>query len=340
LVTGFTLLASPYILFLRQRTGRWTISDKLRALTHSGESLERKWFGLAAGQRTTLADRLYTGIYQEDDQTIEAGSFISSPRDLRRAIGDSIKALQWEISYLIRNLLPPHFILLMGLGMFKTEWSKEIYLLLFFVATLLGYAILSDAIEDRLLLPLLPLLLCWVARGIEEVWHWLDRLLERMKFSRAFSLKAGEVLRAAGMAALVLSLLPWIAQTCIRGQLNQLVEHQQAGAWIREHSHPAALVMATNPYAAFYAGRNPIYLPAEEYLTVIEHAKRQQVDYLVIDEGVISRGHWGNNEYSNLQFLLDEHSHHPELELVYKFDGVPNRKILIYTMARDFHTFT
>jgi len=339
LVTGFTLLASPYILLLRQRTGRWTISDKLRALAGSNESLERKWFGLAAGRRTTLADRLYGGIYEDDAGTVEAGSTRSSPRDLRRAVGHSIKALKWEISYLIHHLLPPHLLLLLGLGLFKAEWTKEFYLLLFFVATLIGYAMLPDAVEGRLLLPLLPLLLCWVARGIEEVEDWLNRLLERIKFSRAFSLKAGQVLRAAGMAALLLSLLPWIAHTFIRGQLNQLVEHQQAGAWVREHSDAAALVMATNPYVAFYAMRKSLYLPAEEYLTVVEHAMRQKVDYLVIDEGVISRGHWGNNEFSHLRFLLDEQSHHPELKLIYKFDGLPNRKILIYTLARDFQTF-
>jgi 4-amino-4-deoxy-L-arabinose transferase-like glycosyltransferase len=333
LVTGFTLLASPYILLLRQRTGRWTISDKLRALTGSNESLERKWFGLAPGRQTTLADRLYVGIFQEGDRAVEAAAIISSPRDLRSAIGHSIKVLKWEISYLIHHMIPPHFMVLMGLGLFKAEWSEEIYLLLFFVATLIGYAMLPDAVEGRLLLPLLPLLLCWVARGFEEVRDWLNRLLERLKFSRTFLSKAGDALRAAGMAALLLSLLPWIAHTFIRGQLNQLVEHKQAGAWIREHSGAAALVMATNPYAAFYAGRKPLYLPAEEYLTVIEHAKRQKVDYLVIDEGVISRGHWGNNEFSHLRFLLDEQSGHPELKLVYKFDGLPNRKILVFTLV-------
>jgi 4-amino-4-deoxy-L-arabinose transferase-like glycosyltransferase len=333
LATGFTLLASPYILFLRQRTGRWTISDKLHALTDSGESLERKWFGLAAGRQTTLADRLYAGIYEDDGWAIEEDSIIPSPRDLRRAIGHSIKALKWEISYLIHHMIPPHFMVLMGLGLFKAEWSKEIYLLLFFVVTLIGYAMLPGAVEGRLLLPLLPLLLCWVARGFEEVRDWLNRLWGRINFSRGFSSEAGAALRAAGMAVLLLSLLPWIAHTFIRGQLNQLVEHKQAGAWIREHSDAAALVMATNPYAAFYAGRKPLYLPAEEYSTVIEHAMRQRVDYLVIDEGVISKGHWGNNEFSHLRFLLDEQSHHPELKLVYKFDGLPNRKILIFTLT-------
>jgi 4-amino-4-deoxy-L-arabinose transferase-like glycosyltransferase len=336
LVTGFTLVAAPYILFLRQRTGRWTISDKLRALMLSGESLERKWFGLAAGRFTTLADRLYAGIHEGGDRAIEAERTSQSPRDLNMTLAHSIKALRWEISYLIHHMLPPHLIILMGLGLFKAEWSMEIYLLLFFVATLIGYAMLSDAVEGRLLFPLLPLLLCWVARGFEEAGERLHRLLQRINFSKGISSKGGGAVRAAGMAALLLSLLPWIAHTFIRGQLNQPVEHKQAGAWIREHSDEGALVMATNPYAAFYAGRKSLYLPAEEYLTVIEHAKRLKVDYLVIDEGVISKGHWGNNEFSHLRFLLDEQSLHPELKLVYKFDNLPNRKILIFTLARDF----
>jgi 4-amino-4-deoxy-L-arabinose transferase-like glycosyltransferase len=329
LAAGFALLASPYILFLRQRTGGWTISDKLQALPDSGESLERRWFGLAVGRRTTMADRLYAGIYEDDGRSTEEGPITSSPRDLGRAIGQSIGALKWEISYLIHHMLPPHLMVLMGLGLFKAEWSREIYLLLFLVATLIGYALLPGAIEDRLLLPLLPLLLCWAARGFEEVRGGLTRLLERIN-SRAFS---PEALRAAGMAALLLSLLPWMAYTLIRGQLNQPFEHKQAGAWIRKHSDASALVMATNPYAAFYAGRKPLYLPAEEYSTVIAHATRQRVDYLVIDEGVISRGHWGNNEFSHLRFLLDEQSRHPELKLVYKFDGLPNRKILVFTLT-------
>ena len=329
LAAGFALLASPYILFLRQRTGRWTISDKLHVLTDSGESLERKWFGLAAGRRTTLADRLYAGIYEDDGRATEEGPITSSPRDLGRVIGQSIEALKWEISYLIHHMIPPHLMVLVGLGLFKTEWSQEIYLLLFFVATLIGYALLPGAVEDRLLLPLLPLLLCWAARGFEEVRGWLTRLLERIN-SRAFS---PEALQAAGMAALLLSLLPWMAYVLIRGQLNQLVEHKQAGAWIREHSDTSALVMATNPYAAFYAGRKSLYLPAEEYSTVIAHATQLRVDYLVIDEGTISRGHWGNNEFSHLRFLLDEQSPHSELKLVYKFDGLPNRKILVFTLT-------
>jgi hypothetical protein len=306
----------------------------------SGESLERKWFGLAAGRRTTLADRLYAGIYEDVERAIESGATISSPRDLHRAISHSIEALKWEISYLIHFMLPPHLIILMGLGLFKAEWSREIYLLLFFVATLIGYAMLSEAVEGRLLLPLLPLLLCWVARGFEEAADRLHRLLRRVNFSKGVSSKAGQAIRAAGMAALLLSLLPWVAHTFIRGQLNQPSEHKRAGAWIREHSDEGALVMATNPYAAFYAGRKSLYLPAEEYLTVIEHVRRHKVDYLVIDEGVISKGHWGNNEFSHLRFLLDEQSRHPELKLVYQFDELPNRKILVFTLARDFQPLT
>ena len=112
-----------------------------------------------------------------------------------------------------------------------------------------------------------------------------------------------------------------------------MVEFKEAGRWVKEHSETPPLIMATAPFIAFYAGGRPVYLPAEEYQTVVEHARRLNVDYVAIDEALISNGIFGNNEFSDLRFLLDERSHHPELRLVYKFDSLPRRKILVYTLT-------
>jgi hypothetical protein len=112
-----------------------------------------------------------------------------------------------------------------------------------------------------------------------------------------------------------------------------MIEFKEAGRWVNEHSQTSPLIMATRPFIAFYAGGRPVYLPAEEYQTVVEHARHLNVDYVAIDEALISNGVWGNNEYSDLRSLLDEGSHHPGLTLVYKFDRMPGRKILIYTLT-------
>jgi hypothetical protein len=93
--------------------------------------------------------------------------------------------------------------------------------------------------------------------------------------------------------------------------------------------------MATAPFIAFYAGGRHVYLPAEKYQTVIEHARRLNVDYVAIDEAHISNGVFGNNEYFDLRLLLDEGSHHPGLRLVYNFDRMPGRKLLMYTLTSE-----
>ena len=114
-----------------------------------------------------------------------------------------------------------------------------------------------------------------------------------------------------------------------------MIEYKEAGRWVKEHSETPALIMATAPFIAFYAGGRPVDLPAEKYQTVVEHARRLNVDYVAIDEALISNGIRGNNEYSDLRSLLDERSHHPGLSLVYKFDLMPSRKILIYTLTSN-----
>lgn len=331
LMLGFSLLALPYILFLRRATGRWTVSDKLRAHIHSTESRARWWYGLPEGRQTTLADRLYAGVPQEGASSDQGAPILPDAHDLQRMAGRSVEALKSEIRLLVYHLTPPQFVVLIGLGLFKTEWSKEIYLLLFLSSTLAGYALCPDDVSDRLLVPLLPLLLCWVAKGINEIENRLVGLLTRVNIPKSFLFKHPALIRSLVLTALLISLLPWLANTIIltRGLPNQLLEYKQAGAWVKEHSETPTLIMSTGPHTAFYAGGKPLYLPVEEYSTVIEHARRHKVDYLVIDEEVIST----NVEYSNLRFLLDEQSRHPGLKLAYKFDGVPNRKILIFTLT-------
>jgi hypothetical protein len=130
-------------------------------------------------------------------------------------------------------------------------------------------------------------------------------------------------------------MLPWLIYSLMAIPAAPMIEFKEAGRWLKEQSETTPLIMATQPFIAFYAGGRPVYLPAENYQTVVEHARRLNVDYVAIDEALISNGLWGNNEYSDLRFLLDERSQHPELRLVYKFDRMPSRKILIYTLTSN-----
>jgi hypothetical protein len=333
LVAGASLLSLPYILFLRRATGGWTISDKFRAHVHPGESWERRWLGLSEGRTTTLADRLYAGASRKDDSSENNEPPAADASSLRMMVARSIEALRLEAGLLSHGMTPPHFMLLVGLGMFRTEWWKELYLLSFFILTLIGYALCPDEVNDRLLVPLLPVTICWVAGGLKAVEDRLVEFFKQTKISGAVPFINPATLRLLILTPLILSILPWFVYALMAIPAAPMLEYKQAGRWVKERSETPALIMATAPFIAFYAGGRPVYLPAEEYQTVIEHARRLNVDYVAIDEALISNGVWGNNEYSALRFLLDERSHHPGLRLVYKFDGMPRRKILMYALT-------
>lgn len=333
LVAGASLLSLPYLLFLRRATGGWTISDKFQAHVHPSESWERRWFGLPEGRTTTLADRLYAGASRKDDSLENRGLPAADISSLRMMTARSIEALKSEARLLIDSMTPPQFMLLMSLGMFKTEWLKEFYLLSFFTFTLIGYALCPDDIGERLLLPLIPVTICWVAGGFKAVEDWLVEFFKQAKISRAVPFINPESLRLLMITALAFSMLPWAVYAVMAIPAAPMIEYKQAGSWVKEHSETPPLIMSTLPFIAFYAGGRHAYLPAEEYQTVVEHARRLNVDYVAIDEALISEGIWGNSEYSDLRSLLDERSHHPGLTLVYKFDRMPSRKILIYTLT-------
>ncbi len=330
---GFFLLSFPYLLFLRAASGGWTISDKLRAHAHSAASWESKWFGLSEGWQTTLADRLYAGLYREGDSSAGRGPLPVDRQSLLRTAGRSWEALRLELRPALGRVLGHDLLVLVGLGLFRTEWTKDIYLLLFLISTLIGYSLCPDDISDRLLVPIIPLLLCWAAKGVTEAERLLVRLSARLRISKALFYDSRALVRTMILTALFFNALHSLANTLSEVPPHHLLEYKAAGEWLRGRSATPPLIMAAHPYAAFYAGGRSLYLPAEEYAAVIGHARRREVDYLVIDEGAVSKGIWGNDEYANLRFLLDEQSRHPELELVYKFDRIPDRKLLIFTLT-------
>ena len=73
------------------------------------------------------------GLLEEVDHPLEnRGLPAADVSSLRTMIARSIEALKSEAKLLIDAMTPPQFMLLMSLGMFKTEWWKEFYLLSFF----------------------------------------------------------------------------------------------------------------------------------------------------------------------------------------------------------------
>ena len=155
---GFLAVALPYLFYLRQASGAWMLTGK---------------FG--------------GHLWQGSRKTGEIGPLVTTfLPDLTTAVVQLTKALRYE--YEVFNLIfPLPFVLIAGLGLFRTSWTRvrvarELYLFLFVAAALAGYAVTLPNI--RFLVPLLPILLCWVASGVVEFEKWLAETLARVKVTR------------------------------------------------------------------------------------------------------------------------------------------------------------
>ena len=326
LISGFVILALPYILYIHQETGKWTISEKFSA-NFGSVSL----FTLSEDKSTTLADRLYAGSHSIDehsDSGLKLNPSESINLNLSEIMINSIKGLKYNYEAAIPKTFPIFFIILSAIGLFRTGWlqeraSREVYLLLFFISTIIGYSVTEP--NPRYLVPQLPILIYWAANGIVELENWFIETFKHLK--RISLVKDRRIIRAFIVAVVLFTLMPGITYPMRGNKLDQPIEQKQVALWIKEHAHSRPLIMSTGPWAAFYSGGEHLYLPDEEYSVVIEYARRKNVNYIVIDERLIPQ------KRSRLQFLLDRESQHPELKLVYRYDKIPDNKILVFELV-------
>lgn len=300
LCAGFMLLAAPYLFYLREQTGAWTLS---------GKAVGHLWQGsrLAGGDLTPTTLPLIP--------------------NLTTTLVQLTKALRFE--YEISNLIfPLPFVLLAGLGLFRKSWTssrarRELYLFSFVAATLVGYAVTLPNI--RFLLPLLPLLICWLAKGIIEFAEWMLATFERTQGAGRFLPYIRKAVVPLSIAGLLASLLPLTFYLLKGDKWGDYYGQKRAAVWIREHdAGQMPAIMSTVPVAAFYTNKRHVTLVDEDYDSLITRARHEGVGYLIVNER--------DFRYMTLRFLLDEQSIHPRLSAVHSITEAPGHKILVYAV--------
>lgn len=300
LCVGFLSLAAPYLIYLRRETGAWTISGKL-----NGHLLQ--------GSRRTV-----------DELTPASLSYTS---DFANSVAQLTKALRFE--YELFNLIfPPVFVLLVGLCLFRKRWNaerawRELYLFSFVCATLVGYAVTLPNI--RFLVPLVPLVLCWLANGIIEFAEWTNETFARFKVAHRFWSHARRLVVPCVVVCLLASLLPVFFYLLRGDKWGDYYGQKRAAVWIKERAAtPAPVIMSTVPIAAFYAGGRHVALADEDYAAFLARARREGVGYIVVNER--------DFRHLSLRSLLDEQSSHPGLRHIYNASEAPGHKILVYKL--------
>lgn len=95
---------------------------------------------------------------------------------------------------------------------------------------------------------------------------------------------------------------------------------REAGIWLKGHSHPNPLIMSAMPRVAFYAEGRHLKMPEGACQEIINYAKLNEVDYLIVDEEKIERLSPGFIEAVDSKNLL---------EVIYA-TSQPDNRIIVY----------
>ncbi|MGD9564404.1 MAG: glycosyltransferase family 39 protein [Pyrinomonadaceae bacterium] len=295
---GFLLFAAPYLSYLRHETGQWTVSAKAEINTIVG--------GLS-----------------DDSANLEQPVQNNSIKEFGKYF--LLNLVNTHKSFPV--LFPLFLWIFVGLGLFATPWKKgrlerEVFLTLFIVATVVGYA--AAVIQLRYFYVLLPILIGWMARGLV---YFGDRLNDAIAWRAniASGHSGTKWITIALIAAIFVYLLPlnFYVRSAERSWETVGYEERDAGLWLRRNAKAEPYVFSASRRTTFFAEARHLPPTTENMDGILTEIKEKQVDYVVTSDRSLKR----NPFLAGLDKILLNDS---DFELVYEETPRPGYGISIF----------
>jgi TolB protein len=168
-----------------------------------------------------------------------------------------------EVLLLVRHLLPALFLLcVFGL------WRRRKWFLLAPLVPFFVYPLVTPRIEDRFVLPYIPILLLSAIMGLESVHD--------------------KRLRSVVSALVLLSViaLPFVNKHVLAPE-HEFGSTKEAGLFFRDKIKPGEKIADRKPFLAFYAGGQYVEIPVGPYDLTLQHLCDQKVRYLSLHRATI-----------------------------------------------------
>ena len=347
-VISFLIISSPYLFYLRNVTGEWTLSSKgttnmqgsITAMENKGKKLN-PWLLLNEDNTHLPDDEIYhTGeflkIYQQnsktddvtDDQnTVQITLFLIVKKYLRNFFQ--------VVTTGIGQVLGVPILLLAGLGLFGNAWTRERTLRELY---LLGYVVFfwfalipMFHITERYMLQIVPIVLIWSGLGIEKLCEWFQQTI--LNFQKSWNRQLVSALKTLLVLVLVGSfIVPGLARMALKNPFLtekwvEPIEQKKAGSWLKTHCDETPIIMAWNHAISFYAGnyniKQTVSIPQNELDRALTYARNRGAKFLALNEK-------NREDFPTIDYLLDESQAPPDLKLIYKDDSMVGLKTLIY----------
>ena len=338
-LTSFAVVATPYVAFLSYHTGRFRVEGKSDIVFSITQRMN-------SGMNYLEATHGISRDLTDEGPGLKEGVFLtgtSHPESLRDSIRYALEATKRNISPLYNTVFngrpfgSPILIGLVIVGLFREAWSRQrliqegflLLVLCFFVALVLQV----HGLQFRYAFPVLPFLILWAAKGMEELSKWVKTTTISAGFGSLGGAKRIEnaVRWALGIAVLALA----VAGTRDVGEFEQAnprhLSVKQAGLWLRGYAPGPKRIMDLGAVIPYYASGSLVDLPYTDSATALRYVARKKPDFIVLN------GQWSVQARPYLAEWIENGIPDPRAKLVWHTGDKLEEKVAIYrwTPSKD-----
>lgn len=314
----YLLISLPYLIYIRNTTGRWSFLGAAGMAFVSMQGLSENnnaVFDKATWELDPVSQEVYLFAPESETEPL-ADAFLADPIGLLKRIRVGIRNAV-EVVFNLK-MIPWFLSVFAFVGLFAHPWNKRRFFGELALITSLSAPVAHIpffAVERYLAGVLLPAIV-WIGVGIWVVGQWLAGTWINM-CTQGISSRVQKFLSFVPTLILVVLLLflgpqVWRVMQSTHsfqpGHLAAAAELQTLGA------RPEDVVMSRYPAIAFHAGTRWAATPAEDWPTVVEYARRRHARYLAIDG-------WEASLRPQLDFLMNPALTPPELRYLTTIDS-------------------
>lgn len=329
-VAGFAVVASPYVAYLHAETGSWR--------------LEGKWdINYTTGMQIHSGLNDWQALYGINDNEQERGPLLDPERfaaytPYPHSASDKLKYMETAVRlnreaayeiFLSTQLGEPFVLILIAIGLFSYGWDKERllheFVLAIMVLSIFVLVITAPHVEFRYTDASVPLMIPWVAKGLEELGRWARNLVERA--AGKLAPRAGAFAAAAQLAMVIPMVVVSFADTRtlteFKIEQSGYMGVKQAGLWLRKQLPEDRRVAAMNSVVPYYSSSTLVQFPYAGSRQTLHYFDSREVNFIVLD------GHF-SKDFPTIADWLAHGIPSGRAKLVYDSGGAPDSRIEIY----------
>ncbi|OQZ00146.1 MAG: hypothetical protein B6D35_07510 [Candidatus Brocadia sp. UTAMX2] len=294
LLVGFFIFSSPYLLYLRDYTNSWTLTQKKQISDMSGitamsdmvhnfqqwkinEVNNTPWDDFSYDKVVPERDAGKQGLHPVHTTTVKHTSGTKYFQSLCSVLNEFIITIHYPfviffiigIMYVIKNKRKK------TVNFYIASYLVLFLLILYFLKLTTGYA------GHRHLLNVILITLFWTGIGISNTYSWLIKKIPLWQPAQAEN-----ILSRSGIIFLCLIVTFFLPKTLKSFKSEGI--YKDAGIWIRTFYSNVPAVLTDDSIITFYAGVQRLKIPKKNtYEEIIAYARANNVDLIAVTDDIV-----------------------------------------------------